>query len=268
MLEKNNDVTATLQGSEVHDGWTSGYRTPENEAFYDMAFDYLATVYGTPGDAEVLDAGCGSSTKSIHLAKRGYRVMAVDVSRSILDIARKAVADKGLQDRVTHQWADLTAMPFADGAFSRVLCWGVLMHVPNVEGAVSELARVTRSGGTIIISEGNVRSAQAVGLRGLKRLLGKQRAEVRDTPAGIEFWEETGDGRLVTRQANIAWLIRAFEQRGAKLIERRAGQFSELFTLFKSKPMRRVIHAFNTFWFKGVRAPGPAFGNLLVFRKA
>ena len=132
------------------------------------------------------------------------------------------------------------------------------MHVPEVEAAVAELARVTRAGGTIVISEGNLCSLQAVGLRGLKRLFGKQRAEVRDTPAGIEFWEETGDGRLLTRQANIGWLVRAFEQRGAKLIERRAGQFSE----------RRLIHGFKGLWFKAVRRPGPAFGNLLVFRKA
>lgn len=268
MPEKSNEVASTLQGGEVHDGWTAGYRTPENEAFYDLAFDYLAGVYGDAADGEVLDAGCGSSTKSIHLAKRGYRVVAVDVSHRILETARKAVADRGLQHNVHHQWADLTALPFADGTFSRVLCWGVLMHVPEVEAAVAELARVTRAGGTIVISEGNRRSLQAVSLRGLKRMLGKQRAEVRDTPAGIEFWEETGDGRLVTRQANIGWLVRAFEQRGAKLVERRAGQFSELFTLFKARPLRRLIHAFNGLWFKAVRRPGPAFGNLLVFRKA
>ena len=266
-VNPNDEVTSTLQGSEVHDGWTSGYRTLENEAFYNLAFDYLSTVYGPPGDAPVLDAGCGTSTKSIHLAKRGYKVTAVDVSRPILDAARKAVAQRGLQERVTHQWADLTAMPFPDGAFTRVLCWGVLMHVPNVEGAVAELARVTRSGGTIVISEGNLRSVQAAGLRWLKRLLGRQRADVRRPPSGIEFWEETSDGRLVTRQADIDWLISAFEKGGAKLIERRAGQFSELFTLFKSKPMRRAIHAFNSLWFRRIGRPGPAFGNLLIFRK-
>lgn len=240
---------------------------PENEAFYDLAFDYLATVYGSPEHGEVLDAGCGSSTKSIHLARRGYQVVAFDVSHTILDAARRAVAERGLQQRVTHQWADLTAMPFADGTFTRVLCWGVLMHVPEVEAAVAELARVTSAGGTIVISEGNVRSLQAVGLRALKRLLGRQRVEVRSTKAGIEFWKETSDGKLVTRHADIGWLTRAFEQRGAKLVERRAGQFSELFTLFKSKPMRRAIHAVNSLWFRRIRRPGPAFGNLLVFRK-
>lgn len=263
----NDEVTSTLQGSEVHDGWTSGYRTPENEAFYNLAFDYLRGVFGQPDAAPVLDAGCGSSTKSIHLARRGYRVTAVDVSHAILDAARKAVAEHGLQDRVTHQWADLTAMPFPDGSFARVLCWGVLMHVPNVEKAVAELARVTRAGGTIVISEGNLRSVQAAGLRWLKRLIRRQRAEVRRPPSGIEFWEETSDGRLVTRQADIGWLIRAFEKSGAKLVERRAGQFSELFTLFTSKSMRRAIHGFNSLWFRRIRRPGPAFGNLLIFRK-
>ena len=70
MHKKSNEVASTLQGGEVHDEWAAGYRTPENEAFYDLSFDYLAGVYGDAADGEVLDAGCGSSTESIQLAKR------------------------------------------------------------------------------------------------------------------------------------------------------------------------------------------------------
>ena len=256
-----------MQDMEVHDLWTRGYRTPENEAFYNLAFDYLARIYGAPGSDPVLDAGCGSSTKSIHLARRGYDVTAVDISEKILEVGRQEVAGLGLAGRITHRCEDLTAMSFKDGSFGRVLCWGVLMHVPEVEKAVAELARVARLGGTIIISEGNVWSLQAIGLRWLKRLLGKQRAEVRRTAAGIEFWEETLTGKLVTRQTRMAWLKKTFAAHGVKLVERRAGQFSELFTLIKWKPARSLIHDFNSIWFRWFRFPGPAFGNLLVFRK-
>ena len=262
----SDEVKSTLQGREVHDGWTRDYRTAENEAFYDLAFDYLATVFGKPDDGLTLDAGCGSSTKTIHLAKRGYRVVAADVSQGILDSGRHAVVARELDTLVTYRWADLTGMEFSTGEFVRVLCWGVLMHVPDVERAVAELARVTRAGGTIVVSEGNMRSVQAVGLRWLKRALGRQRAEVRRVPAGVEFWEDTSAGKLVTRQADIGWLIGAFESHGAKLMERRAGEFSEIYTLVKPKTLRRAIHAFNSFWWR-LRWPGLAFGNLLIFRK-
>lgn len=263
---QKQEVKATLQEMEVHDGWTSGYRTPENEPFYELAFDYLASVYGTPGDEPILDAGCGSSTKTIHLARRGYSVIAVDISEKILDIARQTVTERGLQ-RVKHEWQDLTALSYADNAFTRVLCWGVLMHVPEVERAIAELVRVTRPGGTIIVSEGNVWSLQATALRLLKRMLGRERADVRRTPAGIELWEETSSGRLVTRQARMHWLIDEFQAHGAALVERRAGQFTEVFTLLPWRPLRLLVHWFNNIWFRWIRLPGPAFGNLLVFRK-
>lgn len=260
-------VKATLQEMEVHDGWTSGYRTPENEPFYDLAFDYLADVYGPPSDDPVLDAGCGSSTKTVHLARRGFQIVAIDISETILEIARQAVTERGLHGLVKHEWQDLTALSFRDATFARVLCWGVLMHVPEVEKAIAELVRVTRPGGTIVVSEGNVRSLQAVGLRWLKSAVGRQRADVRRTPAGIELWEDTSTGMLVTRQTDMRWLIAAFERHGVKLAERRAGQFTEIFTLLPWRLLRLAVHEFNNFWFRWIRLPGPAFGNLLVFRK-
>lgn len=265
---REHEVKATLQEMEVHDAWASGFRTSENEPFYELAFDYVARIYGPPGIEPVLDAGCGSGTKTIHLVRRGYPVVAVDISERILEVARRAMAAQGLQERVQHEWQDLTAMSFRDASFARVLCWGVLMHVPEVEKAIAELTRVTRPGGTIIVSEGNARSLQAVALRAVKRLLGRERAEVRRSPAGVEFWEETSSGRLVTRQTDMGWLVGTFRAHGAELVARRAGQFSEIFTLLPWRPLRRLVHLFNNFWFRRIRLPGPAFGNVLVFRKA
>jgi SAM-dependent methyltransferase len=268
MTSDNDDVKATLRDMEVHDGWTAGYRTIENEAFYALAFDHVAQVLGVPDGGPILDAGCGSGTKSAHLASRGFRVVGVDISEQILEAARENLDKSGLSDRVTLQVADLTSMRFDDGAFRGVLCWGVLMHVPEVERAIAELARVTAPGGTIVVSEGNRYSVQAIALRSLKRLLNRERAEVRARPSGVELWEETSAGRLVTRQADIKWLIGEFGRHGAQLIERRSGQFTEVFTLIPWKPVRSAIHLFNNGWFRWPRSAGPAFGNLLVFRKS
>lgn len=261
------DVQATLQQIDVHASWASGYRTPENEPFYELAFDFIASVFGAPGSDAVLDAGCGASTKSVHLARRGYRVVAVDFSERILEIARETTAAAGLRHLIEHRVADLTTMPFPDGFFGRVLCWGVLMHVPAVERAVSELVRITRPGGTIIVSEGNMHSVDALGMRAVKRLLRRGRARVHRTRTGLEFWEEHPSGTLMTRQADVPALARAFEASGAALVERRAGQFSELFASVPWKPVRRGIHAFNSLWFRRIGLPGPARGNLLIFRK-
>lgn len=266
-FRSERDVNSTLQGQFLHHSWTTQYRMPENESFYGIAFDYLSSVFGAPGDEPVLDAGCGSSTKSIHLAKRGYAVTAVDVSRTVLETAEKEVARRGLDDLITHQCADLTQLPFSDGHFKRVLCWGVLMHIPDVEAAVAELARVTGPGGTIVISEANHRSAEATAARWARKLTGRSDENTQRRPSGIEHWEETSDGTLVTRHADIRWLVQRFAEHGAPLTERRAGQLTELFTRLKSKRARTLLHALNDQWFRRVRLANPAFGNLLVFKK-
>lgn len=258
---------STLQTMEVHDIWTQQFRTPENDRFYGLAFDYIAECFGPPGDAPVLDAGCGSAVKTIQLARRGFRVLGLDFSAAILPHARTAAEAAGVAGLTEFRQGDLTRLEFPDGAFRRIVCWGVLMHVPALDQAVKELARVLAPGGTLVISEGNFRSLQAVKLRWLKRVLGRERAEVLRTPAGIEFWEHTNSGRLMTRQSDIPWLIAEFERHGLKLARRRAGQFTEIYTVLPWRWLRRIVHVFNHAWFRFVRRGGPAFGNLLVFTR-
>jgi len=265
--DRSKDVAATLQQLGAHESWGTAYETPENEAFFDLALDYIAEIFGPPGDDVVLDAGCGSGTKSIPLARRGYPVLGVDLSEKVLQLGRRDVAAAGLADRIRLRREDLTAMSFPDRSFDRILCWGVLMHVPEVDRAIAELSRVARPGALLVVSEGNVRSLQAVGLRAVKRLLGRERSELRATPAGMEFWDETPTGTLLTRQARIDWIVRRFAAHGVTLLRRRAGQFSELFTMLPWKPARTVVHSWNSLWFRWPALAGPSFGNLLVLRK-
>jgi 2-polyprenyl-3-methyl-5-hydroxy-6-metoxy-1,4-benzoquinol methylase len=256
-----------LQQMEVHSKWVDHFRGKENEPFYNLAFDFIAKQLAASSPGSVVDAGCGSGTKSVHLARRGFRVIGIDISESIVQEARKTAAQAGVGSHVELRCADLTAIDMATHSAKRIICWGVLMHVPAIEKAVAELARILAPGGTLIVSEGNKRSLQAVGLRTLKRLLGKERAELIHTSAGIEFWEQTSSGRFMTRQADIPWLIREFERHGLKLERRQAGQFTEIFMLLPWKFARQIVHAFNNAWFRAMPWAGPAYGNLLVFRR-
>jgi ubiquinone/menaquinone biosynthesis C-methylase UbiE len=260
-----NDPKSTLQGLEVHGAWIRHFRTPENDRFYGLAFDFVAESLGPPGDHPVVDAGCGSAHKSVLLARRGYQVVGVDFSDAILEEARAAVAASGFAGQVTLQVEDLTSLHFPARSARSVVCWGVLMHVPEVEVAVAELARIVAPGGTLVVSEGNFRSVQSVCLRCIKRVIGHPRSVVTRTRTGIETWETTDSGRLMTRQADVPWLVAEFQRHGLQLTKRRAGQFTEIYTLFRWKPLRSFIHAFNDVWFRWIRWGGPAFGNILVF---
>lgn len=253
--------------SAIHQKWVANYRTAEMQAFYEIAFDLIAERLDAPIGSTILDAGCGSCAKSVLLAARGFHVTACDYSSDALALAKETVQAQGSADRIRLQQEDLTGLSFPDGSFQYVLCWGVLMHIPDLERALSELVRVVRPGGMLVLSEGNMHSLQAVTMRWLKKLLGRERAEVVISPGGIEYIEKTNQGTLLTRQTDISWLIGECERLGMRLKVRESGQFTELYVAVPWRPVKQLIHAANKLWFRYIRLAGPAFGNILIFEK-
>lgn len=264
---KSTDAESTLKQSGIHEEWVSNYRTPDNEHFYNMAFDLIAESFAAPPGATVLDAGCGSCAKSRNLVDRGFHVIGTDLSQSALDMARQGLQGTPYQDSIELQQQNLTKITLPDNSIDYLVCWGVLMHIPEVDRAIAELSRIVKPGGRIAISEGNMHSLQSRTLRLLKKLLGRERAEVHRVPAGIENWEQTDEGRLMTRQANIPWLIAEFDRHGLQLEKHVAGQFSEMYWVVPTAVLKKSIHLFNHFWFRLVKSPGLAFGNILIFKK-
>lgn len=99
----------------------------------------------------VLDAGCGPGRFTIELARIGARVVASDLSPGQLELHRRYAAAVDVEDRVV---ADVTQLPFEDGAFDATVCYGgALSYVLDRAGdGVAELARVTRPGGHVLVS--------------------------------------------------------------------------------------------------------------------
>jgi len=231
---KSARVENLLAKRAIHEQWAGDYRTIENEKFFEEAFDYITGVLDSPKDATILDVGCGSCAHSVRLANRRFNVRAVDFSESALEMAEANIKTRGLGGRVRIQRENLLNLTFADDTFDYVLCCGVLMHIPDVTKALSELMRVVKPGGTIIISEGNTHSPQAVILKALKLALGREKATVKKTTAGMEYWKIDDKDALVTRQADIGWLLETFKNSGFTLKKRVAGQLTEVYTMVSS----------------------------------
>jgi SAM-dependent methyltransferase len=116
------------------------------------------TLDVSPGDL-VLDLGCGFGRHAYEFARRGASVVAVDYGFDEVAQVRAtfgAMGEAGELDlevtRIGALQADALALPFADGTFDRVLCSEVLEHIEDDEGAMAELARVLRPGGTMAIT--------------------------------------------------------------------------------------------------------------------
>jgi ubiquinone/menaquinone biosynthesis C-methylase UbiE len=100
-----------------------------------------------------LDAGCGDGRYLRALdAELPKRIAGADIAERILETARAAIPRAELVQ------ANLESLPFADGSFDLVLCSQVIEHVLDAPAAVAELARVLRSGGTLVISTDNERN--------------------------------------------------------------------------------------------------------------
>ncbi|HWI36437.1 MAG TPA: methyltransferase domain-containing protein [Burkholderiales bacterium] len=109
----------------------------------------------TPG-GKVLDVGCGSCALLPALAARvgpGGRIAGIDPSRSLVAEARRRVAKSGVPAQI--ELGDAVALPYGDGVFDAARADRVLMFVPDAGKAVSELARVTRPGGRVVVTEGD-----------------------------------------------------------------------------------------------------------------
>ena len=126
-------------------------------------------------------------------------------------MARSALAGTEYESKIDLRQENLTAITLEDESIEFAVCWGVLMHIPEgVAPAISELSRILKKGGRLAISEGNRWSWQTRALRFLKKVLRRERAEVIETESGIENWEDTDEGRLMTRQADPNWLVGEF----------------------------------------------------------
>jgi SAM-dependent methyltransferase len=104
-----------------------------------------------PGD-RVLDLGAGSGFSSEMLARFGYQVVAVDPDHSSLRNNRRRLSfdPTRIEGRVHVAVGIAERLPFADRCFDGAVGLNVLHHVPDLTGAISEIARVLRPGARFV----------------------------------------------------------------------------------------------------------------------
>jgi SAM-dependent methyltransferase len=104
-----------------------------------------------PGDASILDLGCGTGQMSLYLARAERRVVGADLTRASLRLAIAAAHRFGLESRVSFIEMDLQNPALRPGAFDVVYSSGVLHHTPNPRESFAHVARLARPGGIIIL---------------------------------------------------------------------------------------------------------------------
>lgn len=105
--------------------------------------------------ARALDLATGTGDLALLIAGAvpGSRVVGLDPSLKMLDIAREKVAAAGLTERVELVAGDAETLPFEDATFDGVSIAFGIRNVPNRARALSEMARVTKPGGRLAVLE-------------------------------------------------------------------------------------------------------------------
>ncbi len=109
----------------------------------------LPLLIREPGRS-VLDAGCGFGIYAVTLARMGYEVTALDADESRIEGVR--ALGRSVSSKFEARVGDLCALPLPDASFDKVLCSDVLEHIEDDQAAVSQLARVLKPGGTLVLT--------------------------------------------------------------------------------------------------------------------
>ena len=119
----------------------------------------LETAHPTPDD-RMLDVGCGTGRFAVAMAPLVGHVTGVDLTPAMLDQARELQENAGVSN-VEWRQADVTALPFADRAFTLVTCRSMLHHTTSPRAVLAEMSRVCAAGGRIAAADVTPAAAKA-----------------------------------------------------------------------------------------------------------
>ena len=106
-------------------------------------------------DSVVLEIGCGSGAYALHVAgELGCKIVGVDSNASGIVNANRLAAERGLAQRVTFKYCDVSAgLPFERETFDAVFANDVLCHIPGRGSLLQEMHRVLKGNRLMLFSD-------------------------------------------------------------------------------------------------------------------
>ena len=195
--------------------YVHGYSERETQRLYEQAEileDILHTGTAYPAGAKVLESGCGVGGQTRLLVKRspGAEFTCVDISEKSLAAAKKLKETAGFE-KVTFAQANISSLDFADDSFDHVFICFVLEHLADPVGALVELGRVLKTGGSITCIEGDHGSCfwhpeTAESVAAWNGLITAQRKQGHDPNIGRRLTPLLTEAGLDVQTCKPAWL--------------------------------------------------------------
>jgi SAM-dependent methyltransferase len=167
------------------------YMAPPLDSVFPLEYAYA--LLGNVAGRTVLDLGCGSGENSLLLARRGAEVIGVDISESLLALARERLAVNGCASAPVHFVpASAHRLPIPDASVDVVLGIAILHHL-DLDATSREVFRVLRPGGRAVFEE-PVRDSKL--FRAVRNLIPYRAPDVSPFERPLTTPELEGFGRL------------------------------------------------------------------------
>lgn len=126
-----------------------------------ITWKYLEPYVPTESEALVLDAGGGTGRWAVQMARKGCKVVLMDISEEMLKVAAKKIEKTGLQNRIIVKKGDIKETGYPDESFDMILCEHTLFLFKEPDILIKELRRILKDKARLIISAQN-RYAQSL----------------------------------------------------------------------------------------------------------
>jgi len=143
-----------LQNMTHFDKWSANYDGERISRWFQYTQRLAISFLHLEPGSKVLDVGCGTGYAVMHLASilPNGKVYGIDISQKMIQQADAKVPVE-LKSKIEFRQASSANIPYPDGEFDHVICTNSFHHYPDPLHVLSEMYRVIRPRGQVVILE-------------------------------------------------------------------------------------------------------------------
>jgi len=151
----------------------------------------LVHMSGVKGSDKVLDVACGPGLVACEFAKTAEQVTGIDITAKMIERAQQLQWEKHLTN-MAWKVGDVFPLPYPDASFSVVLTRYSFHHFTKPTRALSEMIRVCRSGGRVLVADVALPPEKVVAYDHLEKLRDPSHAHALSLPEFERMFQESG----------------------------------------------------------------------------